>query len=144
MKRAVGISLGSSKRDKKVVVNLNGQDIQVERIGMDGNVEKARQLYLELDGKVDAFGVGGVDLYLRLDQKETRFTPRSSLSPTSNRLHSVTGADSNTPLSGACFNWQRSNLETFASNRLLSLSQWTEWGWPKRLPKFQTRSFPAT
>ncbi|HNK62510.1 MAG TPA: hypothetical protein PLE14_00560 [Anaerolineales bacterium] len=70
MKRAVGISLGSSKRDKKVVVNLNGQDIQVERIGMDGNVEKARQLYLELDGKVDAFGVGGVDLYLRLDQKE--------------------------------------------------------------------------
>lgn len=70
MKRAVGISLGSSKRDKKVVVNLNCVEIQVERIGTDGDVEKARKLYLELDGKVDAFGVGGVDLYLRLDQKE--------------------------------------------------------------------------
>lgn len=70
MKRAVGISLGSSKRDKKVVVNLNGTEIQVERIGTDGDIEKARQLYLELDGKIDAFGVGGVDLYLRLDQKE--------------------------------------------------------------------------
>lgn len=70
MKRAVGISLGSSKRDKRVVVNLNGVEIQVERIGTDGDVAKARQLYLELDGKVDAFGVGGVDLYLRLDQKE--------------------------------------------------------------------------
>ena len=70
MKRAVGISLGSSKRDKKVIVNLNGQEIQVERIGTDGDVEKARQMYLDLDGKVDAFGVGGVDLYLRLDQKE--------------------------------------------------------------------------
>lgn len=70
MKRAVGISLGSSKRDKRVVVNLNGIEIQVERIGTDGDVAKARQLYLELDGKVDAFGVGGVDLYLRFDQKE--------------------------------------------------------------------------
>lgn len=70
MKRAVGISLGSSKRDKKVVVNLNDVEIQVERIGTDGDVEKARSLYLALDGKVDAFGVGGVDLYLRLDQRE--------------------------------------------------------------------------
>ena len=70
MKRAVGISLGSSKRDKSVKVNLNGQEILVERIGTDGDIEKARQMYLDLDGKVDAFGVGGVDLYLRLDEKE--------------------------------------------------------------------------
>ena len=70
MKRAVGISLGSSKRDKKVEVNLNGVEIQVERIATDGDIEKARQLYLDLDGKVDAFGVGGVDLYLRLDERE--------------------------------------------------------------------------
>jgi hypothetical protein len=70
MKRAVSISLGSSKRDKSVKVNLNGQEILVERIGMDGDIAKARQMYLELDGKVDAFGVGGVDLYLRLDEKE--------------------------------------------------------------------------
>ncbi len=27
-------------------------------------------MYLDLDGKVDAFGVGGVDLYLRLDDRE--------------------------------------------------------------------------
>jgi hypothetical protein len=70
MKHAVGISLGSSKRDKSVKVNLNGQDILVERVGTDGDIDKARQLYLDLDGKVDAFGVGGVDLYLRLDEKE--------------------------------------------------------------------------
>ena len=70
MKRAVGISLGSSKRDKSVAVNLNGVEIQVERIGTDGDMAKARQMYLDLDGKVDAFGVGGVDLYLRLDERE--------------------------------------------------------------------------
>ena len=70
MKRAVSISLGSSKRDKKVVVNFKGEEIQVERVGTDGDIVKARQMYLDLDGKVDAFGVGGVDLYLRLDQRE--------------------------------------------------------------------------
>lgn len=70
MKRAVSISLGSSKRDKSVKVNLNGVEILVERIGTDGDLEKARRMYLELDGKVDAFGVGGVDLYLRLDDRE--------------------------------------------------------------------------
>jgi hypothetical protein len=70
MKRAVSISLGSSKRDKKVVVNFNGEEIQVERVGTDGDVAKARQMYLDLDGRVDAFGVGGVDLYLRLDERE--------------------------------------------------------------------------
>ena len=70
MKRAISISLGSSKRDKSVKINLNGQEILVERVGTDGDIAKARQMYLDLDGKVDAFGVGGVDLYLRLDERE--------------------------------------------------------------------------
>jgi GNAT superfamily N-acetyltransferase len=70
MKRAVSISLGSATRDKKVTVRFGNETVQIERIGTDGDVAKARRLYLELDGKVDAFGVGGVDLYLRLDQRE--------------------------------------------------------------------------
>jgi len=70
MKRAVSVSLGSSSRDKKVVVTLGGQQISVERIGTDGDVEQARRLFAELDGQVDALGVGGVDLYLRLHGRE--------------------------------------------------------------------------
>jgi hypothetical protein len=70
MKRAVSVSLGSSARDKQVVVHLKGEEISVERIGTDGDVEQARRLFAELDGKVDAFGVGGVDLYLRLGDRE--------------------------------------------------------------------------
>jgi hypothetical protein len=62
MKRAVSISLGSVKRDKKVTITLLGQEVSLERIGTDGDVERASQLYNELDGKVDAFGVGGIDL----------------------------------------------------------------------------------
>jgi hypothetical protein len=70
MKRAVSISLGSSARDKRVVVSLGDEQITVERIGTDGDVQKAQRLFAELDGKVDALGVGGVDLYLRLHGRE--------------------------------------------------------------------------
>ncbi len=70
MKRAVSVSLGNSARDKQVVVNFEGQPLSVERIGTDGDVEKARRLFTELDGKVDALGVGGVDLYIRLGRRE--------------------------------------------------------------------------
>ncbi|HIE56659.1 MAG TPA: quinate 5-dehydrogenase [Anaerolineales bacterium] len=69
MKRAVSISLGSSKRNKAVTVTLLGEEISIERIGTDGDMEKAAQLYKELDGKVDAFGVGGADLGLMVDDK---------------------------------------------------------------------------
>ena len=69
MKRAVSVSLGSSKRNKAVTVTLLGEEISIERIGTDGDMEKAAQLYKELDGKVDAFGVGGADLGLMVDDK---------------------------------------------------------------------------
>jgi len=59
MKRAVGISIGSSKRNKAVTVNLLGEEVSIERIGTDGDMEAAALKYKELDGKVDAFGVGG-------------------------------------------------------------------------------------
>ncbi len=64
MKKAVSVSLGSKSRDKKVITTLLGEEVSIERIGTDGDEEKAYQLYCELDGKVDAFGVGGIDLYI--------------------------------------------------------------------------------
>jgi len=69
MKRAVSISIGSSKRDKAVEVELLGEQVQIERIGTDGDMEKAALLYKELDGKVDAFGVGGADLGVMVADK---------------------------------------------------------------------------
>jgi hypothetical protein len=69
MKRAVSISIGSSTRNKAVEVELLGEKVLIERIGTDGSMEKAAQLYKELDGKVDAFGVGGTDLGLTVGNK---------------------------------------------------------------------------
>ncbi|MBC8331145.1 MAG: quinate 5-dehydrogenase [Anaerolineae bacterium] len=78
MKRAVSVSIGSSKRDKAVEVELLGEQIRIERIGTDGDMEKAAHLYQELDGQVDAFGVGGADLGALVDGK---FYPFHSVQP---------------------------------------------------------------
>ena len=64
MKRVVSISLGSSTRNKKVHVTLLGEEFEIERVGTDGDMQKYREMVTELDGKVDAFGVGGSDIYL--------------------------------------------------------------------------------
>lgn len=69
MKRAVSISIGSSKRNKAVEVTLLGQNVSIERIGTDGDMEAAALKFKELDGKVDAFGVGGADLGALVDGK---------------------------------------------------------------------------
>jgi hypothetical protein len=62
MKRAVSVSLGSVRRNKVVDVRILEQPVRLERIGTDGDAERAAQLFRELDGQVDALGVGGMDL----------------------------------------------------------------------------------
>ena len=69
MKKAVSISIGSSKRNKAVEVTLLGEKVRIERIGTDGDMEAAALKFKELDGTVDAFGVGGADLGALVDGK---------------------------------------------------------------------------
>jgi len=90
MKRAVSISLGSSKRDKRVQLELLGEQVVIERIGTDGDMERAAQLYRELDGQVDAFGVGGADLGLLVD---TKWYPLNSVKPMVRFIHKTPVVD---------------------------------------------------
>ncbi|NLA74490.1 MAG: quinate 5-dehydrogenase [Deltaproteobacteria bacterium] len=64
MKRVVGISLGSSSRNHTVTVKLLNQECKIERVGTNGDMGKMIALIEELDGIVDAFGLGGMDLYI--------------------------------------------------------------------------------
>jgi hypothetical protein len=64
MKHVVSVSLGSSKRNKRTEAEFLGERVVVERIGTDGSIPKAIELIKELDGKVDAFGMGGIDLWI--------------------------------------------------------------------------------
>ncbi|MBC7325489.1 MAG: quinate 5-dehydrogenase, partial [Moorella sp. (in: Bacteria)] len=58
--------LGSSKRDHRVEAEFLGEKFCIERIGTDGDMERMVALIRELDGRVDAFGLGGMDLYIRV------------------------------------------------------------------------------
>ncbi len=64
MKHVVGISLGSSSRNHTAMVNLMGEECKVERIATNGDLKAMISYVRENDGKVDAFGLGGIDRYL--------------------------------------------------------------------------------
>jgi hypothetical protein len=92
MKRAVSISIGSSRRDKATEISLLGETVSIERIGTDGDMEAAARKYAELDGKVDAFGVGGADLGLLVDD---RFYPLYSVHSLVRDVHVTPVVDGN-------------------------------------------------
>ncbi len=79
MKKAVSVSLGSSKRDKKVEIDLLGERVSLERRGVDGDVAKATALFTELDGKVDVLSVGGIDLWVNLGARRYRISAAHKL-----------------------------------------------------------------
>lgn len=81
-KHVVSISLGSSARDASAILELGGQKISIERRGTDGDLDKARQLLERWDGKADAIGLGGTDLYVYAGKK--RYTFRESAKLISN------------------------------------------------------------
>ncbi len=78
MKRIVSVSLGSSSRDHKVTAEFCGEQFEIERRGTDGDAKKAIELIKELDGKVDAFGMGGISLYL-YGRNNRKYTLKSAL-----------------------------------------------------------------
>ncbi len=76
MKHIVSVSLGSAGRDFSETLTLLGEDVQLERRGVDGDSGRAAALIRELDSKVDAIGLGGTDLYFFIGNR--RYTMRQS------------------------------------------------------------------
>ena len=64
MKQAVSVSLGSSSGDFVREITLAGQTVRLTREGTNGDMERARRRLGELDGTVDALGLGGIDISL--------------------------------------------------------------------------------
>jgi hypothetical protein len=77
VKRIVSVSLGSSTRDHHAVVDLLGETFDIAREGVDGKLDRALARVAELDGSVDAIGLGGIDVYLYAGSK--RYALRDGL-----------------------------------------------------------------
>lgn len=79
MKRVVSVSLGSSRRDHRVETTILGEPFVIERIGTDGDMTRFEALVNELDGQVDAIGMGGIDLDLRAGRRKYRIRDAARL-----------------------------------------------------------------
>lgn len=73
MRRVVSVSLGSSKRNKIHEVEILGESFKIERIGTDGDLKAFARMFSDLDGRVDALGVGGADIYVVVGKKRYSF-----------------------------------------------------------------------
>ncbi|MBW3622880.1 MAG: quinate 5-dehydrogenase [Armatimonadetes bacterium] len=71
--------MGSSTRNKSVVETFMGKTFAIERIGADGDRERIRAWVKQLDGRVDAIGVGGTNLYVGAAGKRYAFKEMQEL-----------------------------------------------------------------
>lgn len=79
MKKIISISLGSDKRDHQVETEFLGENFLIERKGTNGDKKKAAQLFTELDGQYDAFGLGGIDLSIHVGNSTYQFRDAKQL-----------------------------------------------------------------
>lgn len=70
MKHVTSISLGSPNGDFERDLVLGVETVHLVREGVDGDMELARRRLRELDGKVDAIGLGGIDIFLSVAGKK--------------------------------------------------------------------------
>jgi hypothetical protein len=77
MKHVLSVSIGSSKRNHKISMEILGENFLIERVGTDGDIKKAIEIIEEKDGKVSAFGMGGIDLYVCIGNK--RYTIKDAV-----------------------------------------------------------------
>jgi hypothetical protein len=74
------------------MTEFGGEMFSIERIGTDGDKNKAIQLIKELDGKVDAFGMGGTDLYIYAGKKRYTFKESARIAAAAKHTPIVDGS----------------------------------------------------
>lgn len=128
MKRIVSVSLGSSKRNASSTVEVLGEQVTVERIGTDGSIEKAIAMVKELDGKVDAFGMGGIDLFLYAAGKKYHFRTAKQIAAAAVKTPMVDGSGLKNTLERRVVKWVDQNLVPLRGKKVLMPSALDRFG----------------
>lgn len=88
----VSVSLGSPARDARIETELLGRRILIERRGTNGDLSAAGDLIEELDGRVDAIGLGGIDLVIQAGGRTYEIRDARRLAARATRTPVVCGA----------------------------------------------------
>ena len=73
MKKVLSVSLGSSSRDHTTEAEFLGEKFWLSRQGVDGDYDRYVQMFVDNDGIVDAFGIGGAEFYLWVNNRKYYF-----------------------------------------------------------------------
>lgn len=136
MKRVVSVSLGSSKRNKSQEVEILGEPFKIERIGTDGDLQKFGDMFAELDGRVDALGVGGADVYVVVGEKRYAFRQILKLVARARKTPVVDGSGLKHTLERATIeNLQKEGIVDFKKETVLLVSAVDRFGMAQALDK---------
>lgn len=134
MKRVVSVSLGSSKGNKQNEVEILGERFLIERIGVDGDLQKFSDKFAELDGKVDALGVGGADIYLVIGERKYTFSQIRKLVSVAKTTPVVDGSGLKHTLERKTIHeLQNSGMVDFKDERVLLVSAVDRYGMAQSL-----------
>lgn len=134
MKRVVSVSLGSSKGNKSFETEVLGEQFSIERIGTDGDLKKFADLFTELDGKVDALGIGGADLYLVAGRRKYVFRQIKKLISGATRTPIVDGSGLKHSLERETIHrLQKDGIVDFSKERVLLVSAVDRYGMAEAL-----------
>jgi len=134
MKHVVSVSLGSSKGNKSHELDILGEKFKIERIGTDGDLDKFAAMFRDLDGKVDAFGVGGADIYLVIGDKKYTFRQIANLVAGAKQTPIVDGSGLKHTLERkTIYNLQETGVVDFKKERVLLVSAVDRYGMAQAL-----------
>ena len=134
MRRITSISLGSSARDKAVTATFAGEEFSIERVGTDGDMDLFRRKLLELDGKVDAFGLGGTDMYVYAAGRRYVFKEIERLASAATQTPVVDGSGlKNTLERETVARLQREGIIDFSKSKVLLVSAVDRFGMAEAL-----------
>jgi hypothetical protein len=140
VKHIVSVSLGSSKRDKRSEVLIAGEPFLIERVGTDGDLKRFQQLFAELDGKVDALGVGGADLYIWVGDRRYTFRSIQRLVSVATKTPVVDGSGLKNTLEREALRWiQAQRVVDFSRSTVLLVAAVDRFGMAQELAQLARR-----
>ena len=123
MKRVVSVSLGSSKGDKTVRAVLLGEEFEISRIGTNGDTKRFAEMVCELDGNVDAIGLGGIDRYLFAGKRRYTIRDAENLARNAKKTPVVDGSGIKNTLERETIEWlDREKIIDFSTKNVLLVS----------------------
>ena len=132
----VSVSLGSSSRDSVAEATFLGRAVRIERRGTDESFPRAIQMIQDLDGKVDAISLGGIDLYLVAAGKKFVIRDAVKLARAAKITPVVDGSGLKHTLERRALLWlQESGAIDFKGKKVLLVSAVDRFGMAETLPE---------